>query len=124
MVTASKGKAVDDAHRPRIDLHEDEAKMGLDYFLARATDPQHAKAVLNCLRFQSVAVFSAMVVKGDDPYAQAVALEAIGGLSFLSSLRHGALLSVRKKIAAGKFEKFIMLNKRRRWTITRETSFS
>ena len=50
----------------------------MDYFfLARATDPQHAKAVLNCLDFQSGAVFSAMVVKGGDPYAQAVALEAI-----------------------------------------------
>ena len=70
-----KGKAVDDAHRPRIDPHRGEAKMGMDYFfLARATDPQHAKAVLNCLDFQSGAVFSAMVVKGGDPYALAVAL--------------------------------------------------
>ena len=72
-----KGKAVDDAHRPRIDPNRG-AKMGMDYFfLARATDPQYAKAVLNCLNFQSGAVFSAMVVKGGDPYAQAVALEAI-----------------------------------------------
>ena len=38
---------------------------------------QHAKAVLNCLDFQSGAVFSAMVVKGGDPYALAVVLEAI-----------------------------------------------
>ena len=31
-----KGKAVDDAHRPRIDPHRREAKMGMDYFfLAR-----------------------------------------------------------------------------------------
>ena len=53
-------------------------KMGMDYFfLARATDIQHAKAVMNCLDFQSGAVFSAMVVKGGDPYALAVALEAI-----------------------------------------------
>ena len=52
--------------------------MGMDYFfLARATDPQHAKAVLHCLDFQSGAVFSATVVKGGDPYASAVALEAI-----------------------------------------------
>ena len=51
--------------------------MGMNYFLARATDPQHAKAVLNCLDFQSGAVFSAMVVKGGDPYALAVAVEAI-----------------------------------------------
>ena len=51
--------------------------MGMDYFLARATDPQHAKAVLNCLDFQSGAVFSAMAVKGGDPYALAVALEEI-----------------------------------------------
>ena len=73
-----KGKTVDDAHRPRIDPHRGEAKMGMDYFLlARATDPQHAKAVLNCLDFQSGAVFSAMVVKGGDPCALAVALEAI-----------------------------------------------
>ena len=73
-----RGKAEDDAHRPRIDPHRGEAKMGMDYFfLARATDPQHAKAVLNCLDFQSGAVFSAMVVKGGDPYALAVALEAI-----------------------------------------------
>ena len=72
-----KGKAVDDAHRPRIDTHRGEAKKGMDYyFLARATDPQHAKAVLNCLDFQSGAVFSAMVVKGGDPYALAAALEA------------------------------------------------
>ena len=61
-----------------MDPHRGEAKMGMDYFfLARATDPQHAKAVLNCLDFQSGAVFSAMVVKGGDPYALAVALEAI-----------------------------------------------
>ena len=52
--------------------------MGMDnFFLARATELQHAKAVLNCLDFQSGAVFSAMAVKGGDPYAQAVALEAI-----------------------------------------------
>ena len=57
-----RGKAVDDAHRPRIDPHRGEAKMGMDYFLARATDPQHANAVLNCLDFQLGAVFSAMVV--------------------------------------------------------------
>ena len=51
--------------------------MGMDYFfLARATDPQHAKAALNCLDFQSGAVFSAMVVKGGDPYALAVALDS------------------------------------------------
>ena len=61
-----KGKAVDDAHRPRIDPHRGEAKMGMDhFFLARATDPQHA--VLNCLDFQSGAVSSAMVVKRGDP---------------------------------------------------------
>ena len=42
--------------------------MGMDYFfLARATDPQHAKAVLNSLDFQSGAVFSTMVVKGGIP---------------------------------------------------------
>ena len=69
---------MDDAHRPRIDLHRGEAKMGMDYFfLARATDPQHSKAVLNCLDFQSGAVFSAMVLMGGGPYALAVALEAI-----------------------------------------------
>ena len=73
-----KGKAVDDANRPRIDPHRGEAKMGMDYFfLARATDLQHAKTVLNCLDFQSGAVFSAVVVKGGDAYALAVALEAI-----------------------------------------------
>ena len=64
---------MDDAHRPRIDTHRGEAKMGL----ARATDPQHAKAVLNCLDFQTGSVFAAMVVKGGDPYTLAVALEAI-----------------------------------------------
>ena len=54
------------------------ARIGVVYVLmARATDPQHAKAVLNCLDFQSGAVSSAMVVKGGDPYALAVALEAI-----------------------------------------------
>ena len=69
---------MDDAHRPRIGPHRGEAKMGVDYyFLARATDPQHAKAVLNCPDFQSGAVFSAMVVKEGDPKALAVALEAI-----------------------------------------------
>ena len=74
----AKGKAVDDTHRPMIDPHRGEAKMGMDYFfLARATDPQHAKAVLNCLDFQSGAVFSAMVVKGGDPYALAKVLKAI-----------------------------------------------
>ena len=63
----------------RIDPHRVEAKMGMDcFFLARATDPQHAKAVLNCLDFQSGAVFSAVVVKGGDPYALAVALEVHG----------------------------------------------
>ena len=51
--------------------------MGMDYLLARATDPEHAKAGLNCLDFQSGAVFSAMVVKGGNPYTLAVALEAI-----------------------------------------------
>ena len=70
-----KGKAVDDAHRPRTDTHRGETKTDMDYFLARATDPQHA--VLNCLDFQSGAVFSAVVVKGGDPYALAVAIEAI-----------------------------------------------
>ena len=63
------GKAVDDAHRPRIDPHTGEAKMGMDYFLARATDPQHAKAALNCLDVQSGAVFPATVVKGGDSRA-------------------------------------------------------
>ena len=54
-----RGKAVDDAHRPRIDPHRGEAKMGMDhFFLARATDPQHAKAILNCLDFQSEALLS------------------------------------------------------------------
>ena len=73
-----RGKAVDDAHRPRIDPHRGEARMGVVYFfLARATDPQHAKAVLKFMDFQSGAVFSAMVVKGGDPNALAVALEAI-----------------------------------------------
>ena len=73
-----RGKAVDDAHRPMIDPHRGEAKTGMDYFfLARATDPQHAKAILNCLDFQLGAVFAAMVVKGGDPYALAVALEAV-----------------------------------------------
>ena len=72
-----KGKAVDDAHRPRIDPQRGEAKMGMDYLLARATDPQHAKVVLNCSDFQPGAVFSAKMVKGGDPHAQAVALEAI-----------------------------------------------
>ena len=48
--------------------------MGMDYFfLARATDPQLAKAVFNCLDYQSGAVLSAMVVKD----ALVVALEAI-----------------------------------------------
>ena len=43
---------MDDAHRPRIDPDRGEAKMGMDFFfLARATDPQHAKAALNCLGF-------------------------------------------------------------------------
>ena len=43
---------MDDAHRPRIDPHRGEAKMGMDYFfLARATDPQHAKAVLKLSGF-------------------------------------------------------------------------
>ena len=69
---------MDDAHRPRIDPHKGEAKIGMNYFFsARATDPQHAKAVRNGLDVQSGAVFSAVVVKGGDPYAQAVALEAI-----------------------------------------------
>ena len=73
-----RGKAVDNTHRLRIDPDRGEAKMGIDYFfLARATDPQHAKAAKNCLDFQSGAVFPAMVVKGGDPYALAVALEAI-----------------------------------------------
>ena len=54
---------MDDGHRPSIDPHSGEAKMGMDdFFLARATGPQHAKAVLNCLDFQSGAVFSAKVV--------------------------------------------------------------
>ena len=57
---------------------EGKPKMGMDYFFsARATDLQHSKAVLNCLDFQSGAVFSAMVVKGGNPCALAVALEAI-----------------------------------------------
>ena len=48
-----RGKAVDDAHRQRIDPHRGEARMGMDsFFLGRATGPQHAKAVLNCLDFQ------------------------------------------------------------------------
>ena len=41
------------------------------------------KQIWVCLDFQSGAVFSAVVVKGGDPYALAVALEAIkvtGGL--------------------------------------------
>ena len=43
--------------------------MGMDhFFLAKVTDAQQPKAVLNCLDFQSGAVFSAIVVKGGDPY--------------------------------------------------------
>ena len=61
---------MDDAHRPRIDPHRGEAKTGMDY-------PQHAKAALNCLDFQSGAAFSGMVVKGGDPCALAVALKAM-----------------------------------------------
>ena len=58
---------MDDAHKLRIDPYRGEARMGMDcFFLARTTDPQHAKAVLNCLDFQAGAVFSAMVVKGGD----------------------------------------------------------
>ena len=50
-----RGNAVGDAHRPRIDPHRGEAKMGMDYlFLARTTDPQHAKAVMNELSGYSV----------------------------------------------------------------------
>ena len=38
---------MDDAHRQRIDPHRGDTKMGVDFFfLAKATDPQHAKAVL------------------------------------------------------------------------------
>ena len=56
---------MDDAHRPGIDPHRGEARMGMDYFfLARATDPQHAKAVLKCLDFQPGAAFSATVCAG------------------------------------------------------------
>ena len=75
---------MDDAHRPRIVPHRGEARMGMDYFfLARATDPQHAKAVLDCLDFQSGAVFSATVVKGGDLNA------AGGGTRQQSSSRAG-----------------------------------
>ena len=74
--TSMQLEASEETRRP--DRDRGEAKMGMDYlFMARATDPQHAKAVLNYLDFQSGAVFSAMVVKGGDPYALAVALEAI-----------------------------------------------
>ena len=62
---------MDDAHRPRIDPDKGEAMKGMDCLRKRRTP------VLNCLDFQSGAVFSAMVVKGGDPYALAVALEAI-----------------------------------------------
>ena len=73
-----RGQAVDDADTPRIEPHRGEANMVMDYyFLAWATDFQHAKAVLNCLDFQSGAVFSSTVVELGDPYALAVALEAI-----------------------------------------------
>ena len=69
---------MDDAHRPRIDPHRGEAQMGMDYFfLARATDPQHAKAVLNCLDFQTGCSLLSHGGEGSDPYALAVALEAI-----------------------------------------------
>ena len=58
---------MDDAHRPRIDPHRGGARKGMDhFFLASSTDPSHAKAILNCLDFQSGAVFSAMVVKGGE----------------------------------------------------------
>ena len=73
-----RGKASDDAHRPRKDTVKGESRWGMDYFfLARGDDPQHAKAVLNCLDMPSGAVFAAMVVKGGDPYALAVATEAL-----------------------------------------------
>ena len=40
----------------------------MDYmFLARAEDPERAKAVLNCLDERSGAMFAAMVHKGGDP---------------------------------------------------------
>ena len=43
-----RGKAVDDAHRPRIDPHKGEAKMGVDhFFLARATNLHHACSLLS-----------------------------------------------------------------------------
>ena len=76
--------------------------MGMDFFfLAGATDPQHAKAVSNCLGFQSGAVFSAMVGKGGDPYALAVALEAIKftgrtGLIIMGDQENGVKNSVDK----------------------------
>ena len=43
-----RGQAVDGPHRPRIDPHRGESRIGMDcFFLATTTDPQHAKAVLN-----------------------------------------------------------------------------
>ena len=78
MITVTRGKAVDDAHPPRIDPHKGEAKMGIDYyFLEGATDPQHAKAVLNCLDFSARRSLLSLGGEGSDPYAPVVALEAI-----------------------------------------------
>ena len=55
-----RGKAVDDAHGPGIDPDRGEAKI---FFLARTT-------VLNCLDFQSGAVFSAIELSGHDQREQ------------------------------------------------------
>ena len=55
------GETVDQAHRPQVSTHEGEDRRGKNLFSSIATDPQHAKAVLNCL--ESGAAFSSYVGK-------------------------------------------------------------
>ena len=56
------GETVDQAHRHQASTHEGEDRRGKDLYSSNATDPQHAKAVLNCL--ESGAAFSAMSEDG------------------------------------------------------------
>ena len=80
-----RDKVADDAHRPRVDIATGSVQYGLGpfLFLAESDGPQLVKAVLNCWDKQSGAVFAAIAVKEGDPYALAVAIEAI---KFISTL--------------------------------------
>ena len=71
------GKALEDAHPFRLDPRNDPRVSIDNFFFSRGTGDAGAKPTLNVLDALSGALFIAMLTKGEDEHAVAVAAEAL-----------------------------------------------